>query len=390
MTQSITPRNGAADISAAVPTQRIVTSEVAANRVRDSRGRFTTPETPDGAGSQPPPASRSTTGRSRSADRAERAARARAERAAARAKAESAKAESAKVEPAGSVSAGSVTAGSSMAEPAGSGHADPMEDRAKRFRAAVSELAADRQGAPLSGHGGPLVRARAARSATPAGQPPTERSEAPAERPTRARATRSASAAERPQRSSRPQRLRTPERPKSPAQRPPAPMEPQVRLRSPLADLTFDHLETTSALPDLTAALGAIPGGLGAEVVESFVFAGQQWTSVDADATGSPIGVQLAMEQRGLVVHGGAAPGLDTLPTQHLDGQHADGGYAVGQHLDGQHADGGYAGGQHADGGYAGGQHAGGEHLDARYPDSRHTQARHPNAKSVGRRRAAV
>jgi hypothetical protein len=78
------------------------------------------------------------------------------------------------------------------------------------------------------------------------------------------------------------------------------PLDHQVYVRTPLADLTFAPLETTMALPDLTAALGAIPGGLGAEVAESFVYAGQEWTSIDAHATGTPIGMQLAMEQRGL------------------------------------------------------------------------------------------
>ena len=70
-------------------------------------------------------------------------------------------------------------------------------------------------------------------------------------------------------------------------------------VRTPLSDLTFATQEPIGALPDLAAALGAIPGGLGTEVAENFSFAGQEWTTVDADAYGTPIGMQLAMEQRG-------------------------------------------------------------------------------------------
>lgn len=53
-------------------------------------------------------------------------------------------------------------------------------------------------------------------------------------------------------------------------------------------------------LPNLSAVLAEVPGGLGAEVCESFTFAGQHWTAADAKVSGTPIGLQLAMEQRGL------------------------------------------------------------------------------------------
>jgi hypothetical protein len=112
-------------------------------------------------------------------------------------------------------------------------------------------------------------------------------------------------------------------------------------VRTPLSDLTFDRLEHSEALPDLTAALGAIPGGLGAELAESFTFAGQQWTSVDAHAFGTPIGLQLAMEQRGRLgapdaghpadgtsgfeAPGVDAPGLDGSGLDGLEIQHVEG-----------------------------------------------------------------
>jgi hypothetical protein len=107
-------------------------------------------------------------------------------------------------------------------------------------------------------------------------------------------------------------------------------------VRTPLSDLTFDRLEHSEALPDLTAALGAIPGGLGTELAESFIFAGQQWTSVDAHAFGTPIGLQLAVEQRGPGAPDAGHPadgtsgfdapgldgsGLDGLETQHMEGE---------------------------------------------------------------------
>ncbi len=53
-------------------------------------------------------------------------------------------------------------------------------------------------------------------------------------------------------------------------------------------------------LPELAAAAAAVPGGLGAELVEDFTFAGQCWVVADAGPFGTPIGAQLAMEQRGL------------------------------------------------------------------------------------------
>lgn len=55
-------------------------------------------------------------------------------------------------------------------------------------------------------------------------------------------------------------------------------------------------------LPDLSAVLAAVPGGLGTDVVESFTYAGQRWTAADARVNGTPIGLHLAMEQRGLDV----------------------------------------------------------------------------------------
>ncbi|MGQ0481811.1 MAG: hypothetical protein ACT4O0_12415 [Pseudonocardia sp.] len=53
-------------------------------------------------------------------------------------------------------------------------------------------------------------------------------------------------------------------------------------------------------LPELAAAATAVPGGLGAELVEDFIFAGQRWVAADAGPFGTPIGAQLALEQRGL------------------------------------------------------------------------------------------
>jgi hypothetical protein len=82
-----------------------------------------------------------------------------------------------------------------------------------------------------------------------------------------------------------------------------------VYVRTPLSDLVFERSEPATALPDLTAALGAIPGGLGTQVGETFFFAGQEWTSVDALVSGTPIGLQLAMEQRGLEVPDSGLPG---------------------------------------------------------------------------------
>jgi hypothetical protein len=215
-----------------------------------------------------------------------------------------------------------------------------MEDRAKRFRAAVSELAADRQGVPGSSHGGPLVRARVTHS-TPgsdeASRPEDAQRVQPARRAERARQPERAPRTERsqqPERAQRAERARQPERAqrRNDVPRPEnAPSEEQARLRSPLADLTFDPLDFTVALPDLTAALGAIPGGLGAEVAESFVFAGQQWTSGDADAGGTPIGVQLAMEQRGNApdAHQAASPYGDD--TRYLGNDNEDTRYLGGE-----------------------------------------------------------
>src|ERR1700704_756999 len=41
--------------------------------------------------------------------------------------------------------------------------------------------------------------------------------------------------------------------------------------------------------PDLSAVLATVPGGLGAEMVEAFTYAGQRWTAADARANGTPI-----------------------------------------------------------------------------------------------------
>jgi hypothetical protein len=53
-------------------------------------------------------------------------------------------------------------------------------------------------------------------------------------------------------------------------------------------------------LPDLAAALSAVPGGLGVELRSSFTFAGVRWARADAALDGSPIGVCLAAELAGL------------------------------------------------------------------------------------------
>lgn len=60
-----------------------------------------------------------------------------------------------------------------------------------------------------------------------------------------------------------------------------------------------------AGLPDFSAVLATVPGGLGAELGEAFSYAGQRWTAADAQVSGTPIGLQLAMEQRGLDVPGG-------------------------------------------------------------------------------------
>jgi hypothetical protein len=53
-------------------------------------------------------------------------------------------------------------------------------------------------------------------------------------------------------------------------------------------------------LPDLVSTLAAVPGGLGTELDDGFVFADQKWTSDDGRWDATPIGAQLAMEQSGL------------------------------------------------------------------------------------------
>jgi hypothetical protein len=71
---------------------------------------------------------------------------------------------------------------------------------------------------------------------------------------------------------------------------------PDAESDSPPADLDA----VAVGLPDLSAVLATVPGGLGAEMVEAFTYAGQRWTAADAKVNGTPIGLQLAMEQRGL------------------------------------------------------------------------------------------
>jgi hypothetical protein len=80
---------------------------------------------------------------------------------------------------------------------------------------------------------------------------------------------------------------------------------PERRRRAPRSKKSVDLDGAAVDLPDLSAVLATIPGGLGAEIVEAFTYAGQRWTAADARVNGTPIGLQLAMEQRGLEVSGG-------------------------------------------------------------------------------------
>ena len=69
---------------------------------------------------------------------------------------------------------------------------------------------------------------------------------------------------------------------------------------APVDPSDLDLGTVATGLPNLSAVLAGVPGGLGAEVGESFTYAGQRWTAADAKVSGTPIGLQLAMEQRGL------------------------------------------------------------------------------------------